>query len=132
MHVNTKEMVKSEILETRKKNMLERRFCSKIVETSPFAEPALTTMTINDFFHIERSLLVIFNFAPVGRHVSRSFKFCCDDMICKFKGQLEDLDESSKTNRNKPTDIITILVANRSKLLRMFADFKPDKGERDL
>ncbi|KAI3669303.1 hypothetical protein L6452_40534 [Arctium lappa] len=38
----------------------------------------------------------LFNFAAVGRHVARSFKFCCDDTICKFKGKLEDLDESSK------------------------------------
>lgn len=31
-------------------------------------------------------------------------------------------------NQNKPADIISILVANRSKLLRLFADFKTDKG----
>lgn len=30
-------------------------------------------------------------------------------------------------NQNKPADIISILVANRSKLLRLFADFKTDK-----
>jgi len=32
-------------------------------------------------------------------------------------------------NQNKPPDIISILVANRSKLLRLFADFKTDKGK---
>lgn len=31
-------------------------------------------------------------------------------------------------NQNKPADIVTILIANRSKLLRLFADFKLDKG----
>uniref|UniRef100_A0A2P2MFH3 Calcium-binding protein n=2 Tax=Rhizophora mucronata TaxID=61149 RepID=A0A2P2MFH3_RHIMU len=30
-------------------------------------------------------------------------------------------------NQNKPPDIVSILVANRSKLLRLFADFKADK-----
>ncbi|GJW60231.1 putative MO25-like protein [Tanacetum coccineum] len=30
-------------------------------------------------------------------------------------------------NQNKPAGIVSILVANRSKLLRLFADFKPDK-----
>lgn len=33
-------------------------------------------------------------------------------------------------NQNKPPDIVSILVANRSKLLRLFADFKTDKGRR--
>jgi calcium binding protein 39 len=33
-------------------------------------------------------------------------------------------------NQNKPPDIVSILVANRSKLLRLFADFKTDKGKR--
>ncbi|XP_010530064.1 PREDICTED: putative MO25-like protein At5g47540 [Tarenaya hassleriana] len=32
-------------------------------------------------------------------------------------------------NQNKPPDIINILVANRSKLLRLLADFKPDKED---
>ncbi|PWA46920.1 uracil phosphoribosyltransferase [Artemisia annua] len=31
---------------------------------------------------------------------------------------------------NKPADIVNILIANRSKLLRLFADFKPDKGQK--
>lgn len=31
-------------------------------------------------------------------------------------------------NQNKPPDIVSILVANKSKLLRLFADFKTDKG----
>lgn len=31
-------------------------------------------------------------------------------------------------NQNKPPDIVSILVANRSKLLRLFADLKTDKG----
>lgn len=31
-------------------------------------------------------------------------------------------------NQNKPADIVGILVTNRSKLLRLFADFKTDKG----
>lgn len=31
-------------------------------------------------------------------------------------------------NQNKPADIVNILVANRSKLLRLLADLKPDKG----
>ncbi|KAE8664527.1 Inositol monophosphatase 3 [Hibiscus syriacus] len=31
-------------------------------------------------------------------------------------------------NQNKPPDIFSILVANKSKLLRLFADFKTDKG----
>ncbi|KAK1558861.1 hypothetical protein Q3G72_007507 [Acer saccharum] len=30
-------------------------------------------------------------------------------------------------NQNKPPDIVGILITNRSKLLRLFADFKPDK-----
>lgn len=32
-------------------------------------------------------------------------------------------------NQNKPPDIVNILVANKSKLLRLFADFKTDKGK---
>lgn len=32
-------------------------------------------------------------------------------------------------NRNKPTDIVNIIVANRSKLLRFFASFRIDKSE---
>uniref|UniRef100_A0A1J3IYI8 Putative MO25-like protein n=1 Tax=Noccaea caerulescens TaxID=107243 RepID=A0A1J3IYI8_NOCCA len=32
-------------------------------------------------------------------------------------------------NQNKPADIINILVANRSKLLRLLADLKPDKED---
>lgn len=35
-------------------------------------------------------------------------------------------------NQNKPNDIVGILVANRSKLLRLFADFKTDKGKKTL
>lgn len=35
-------------------------------------------------------------------------------------------------NQNKPADIIGILVANRSKLLRLFADFKPDKEDEQF
>ena len=31
-------------------------------------------------------------------------------------------------NANKPPDIVTILLANRSKLLRFFSEFKSDKG----
>lgn len=31
-------------------------------------------------------------------------------------------------NRNKPTDIVNIIVVNRSKLLRFFASFRIDKG----
>lgn len=31
-------------------------------------------------------------------------------------------------NKEKPPEIISILVANRSKLLRFFSDFKMDKG----
>ncbi|XP_059282810.1 putative MO25-like protein At5g47540 isoform X3 [Lycium ferocissimum] len=33
-------------------------------------------------------------------------------------------------NRNKPSDIINIIVANRSKLLRFFASFRIDKDEQ--
>ncbi|KAG2261765.1 hypothetical protein Bca52824_068844 [Brassica carinata] len=32
-------------------------------------------------------------------------------------------------NQNKPADIVNILVANRSKLLRLLADLKPDKED---
>ncbi|GKV15069.1 hypothetical protein SLEP1_g25871 [Rubroshorea leprosula] len=32
-------------------------------------------------------------------------------------------------NQNKPPDVVSILVANRSKLLRLFADFKTDKED---
>ncbi|GJY38013.1 putative MO25-like protein [Tanacetum coccineum] len=35
-------------------------------------------------------------------------------------------------NQNKPADIVSILVANRSKLLRLFADFKPDKEDEQF
>ncbi|WMV31453.1 hypothetical protein MTR67_024838 [Solanum verrucosum] len=35
-------------------------------------------------------------------------------------------------NKNKPSDIISILVANRSKLLRLFADFKTDKEDEQF
>uniref|UniRef100_A0A199UCE2 MO25-like protein At5g47540 n=1 Tax=Manihot esculenta TaxID=3983 RepID=A0A199UCE2_MANES len=35
-------------------------------------------------------------------------------------------------NQNKPPDIVTILVANRSKLLRLFADFKTDKEDEQF
>lgn len=35
-------------------------------------------------------------------------------------------------NQNKPADIVGILVANRSKLLRLFADFKPDKEDEQF
>lgn len=31
-------------------------------------------------------------------------------------------------NQNKPADIVGVLVTNRSKLLRLFAGFKLDKG----
>lgn len=35
-------------------------------------------------------------------------------------------------NQNKPADIVGILVANKSKLLRLFADFKPDKEDEQF
>lgn len=35
-------------------------------------------------------------------------------------------------NQNKPSDIINILVANRSKLLRFFGGFKIDRGSKLL
>ncbi|KAM1108733.1 hypothetical protein ACFX13_005439 [Malus domestica] len=35
-------------------------------------------------------------------------------------------------NQNKPADIVSILVANRSKLLRLFADFKIDKEDEQF
>ncbi|XAR65744.1 hypothetical protein NMG60_11009954 [Bertholletia excelsa] len=35
-------------------------------------------------------------------------------------------------NQHKPPDIISILVANRSKLLRLFADFKTDKEDQQF
>lgn len=35
-------------------------------------------------------------------------------------------------NQHKPADIVSILVANRSKLLRLFADFKPDKEDEQF
>ncbi|KAJ7946387.1 Mo25 family protein [Quillaja saponaria] len=35
-------------------------------------------------------------------------------------------------NQNKPPDIISILVANKSKLLRLFADFKTDKEDEQF
>ncbi|XP_039044038.1 MO25-like protein At2g03410, partial [Hibiscus syriacus] len=35
-------------------------------------------------------------------------------------------------NQNKPPDIFSILVANKSKLLRLFADFKTDKEDERL
>jgi len=35
-------------------------------------------------------------------------------------------------NQNKPADIVGILVANRSKLLRLFADFKTDKEDEQF
>ncbi|XP_015582359.2 putative MO25-like protein At5g47540 [Ricinus communis] len=35
-------------------------------------------------------------------------------------------------SQNKPADIISILVANRSKLLRLFADFKTDKEDEQF
>ncbi|XP_059307133.1 putative MO25-like protein At5g47540 isoform X2 [Lycium ferocissimum] len=35
-------------------------------------------------------------------------------------------------NHNKPPDIVSILVANRSKLLRLFADFKTDKEDEQF
>ncbi|KAJ8566083.1 hypothetical protein K7X08_030560 [Anisodus acutangulus] len=35
-------------------------------------------------------------------------------------------------NKNKPSDIVSILVANRSKLLRLFADFKTDKEDEQF
>jgi calcium binding protein 39 len=31
-------------------------------------------------------------------------------------------------NKNKPAEVVNILVTNRSKLLRFFAGFKIDKG----
>ncbi|KAG8385836.1 hypothetical protein BUALT_Bualt03G0086600 [Buddleja alternifolia] len=34
-------------------------------------------------------------------------------------------------NQNKPPDIVGILLTNRSKLLRLFADFKTEKGSMD-
>ncbi|KAA3489005.1 Proteinase inhibitor I25, cystatin [Gossypium australe] len=35
-------------------------------------------------------------------------------------------------NQNKPPDIVSILVANKSKLLRLFADFKTDKADEQF
>ncbi|KAI4371641.1 hypothetical protein MLD38_009968 [Melastoma candidum] len=35
-------------------------------------------------------------------------------------------------NQNKPPDIVSILVANRNKLLRLFADFKFDKADEQF
>jgi calcium binding protein 39 len=35
-------------------------------------------------------------------------------------------------NQNKPPDIVSILMANRSKLLRLFADFKIDKEDEQF
>eukprot|EP00262_Sarcandra_glabra_P018873 TRINITY_DN6927_c0_g4_i3.p1 TRINITY_DN6927_c0_g4~~TRINITY_DN6927_c0_g4_i3.p1 ORF type:complete len:132 (-),score=21.04 TRINITY_DN6927_c0_g4_i3:279-674(-) len=35
-------------------------------------------------------------------------------------------------NQNKPPEIVTILVANRSKLLRLFSDFKPEKEDEQF
>ncbi|OMO76933.1 Sodium/sulfate symporter [Corchorus capsularis] len=35
-------------------------------------------------------------------------------------------------NQNKPADIVSILVANKSKLLRLFADFKTDKEDEQF
>ncbi|KAI6704650.1 hypothetical protein NL676_007612 [Syzygium grande] len=35
-------------------------------------------------------------------------------------------------NQNKPPDIVGILIANRSKLLRLFADFKFDKADEQF
>ncbi|XP_060212728.1 putative MO25-like protein At5g47540 [Lycium barbarum] len=35
-------------------------------------------------------------------------------------------------NKNKPSDIVNILLANRSKLLRLFADFKTDKEDEQF
>ncbi|CAN1749189.1 Putative MO25-like protein At5g47540 [Linum perenne] len=35
-------------------------------------------------------------------------------------------------NQNKPADIVSILVANRSKLLRLFADFKTEKEDEQF
>ncbi|KAM3345179.1 putative MO25-like protein [Capsicum galapagoense] len=35
-------------------------------------------------------------------------------------------------NKNKPSDIVNILVANRSKLLRLFADFKTEKEDEQF
>ncbi|TMW90737.1 putative MO25-like protein At5g47540 [Solanum lycopersicum] len=35
-------------------------------------------------------------------------------------------------NKNKPSDIVSILIANRSKLLRLFADFKTDKEDEQF
>ncbi|GAB2279388.1 hypothetical protein Dimus_014031 [Dionaea muscipula] len=34
-------------------------------------------------------------------------------------------------NQNKPPEIVSILVANQSKLLRFFGNFKLDKGRVD-
>ncbi|CAK7323268.1 unnamed protein product [Dovyalis caffra] len=35
-------------------------------------------------------------------------------------------------NQNKPPDIVSILIANKSKLLRLFADFKTDKEDEQF
>ncbi|GAV65235.1 Mo25 domain-containing protein [Cephalotus follicularis] len=35
-------------------------------------------------------------------------------------------------NQNKPPDVVSILVANRSKLLRLFADFKTEKEDEQF
>ena len=44
--------------------------------------------------------------------------------ICKFL-------QLFAANQNKPPDIVSILVANKSKLLRLFADFKTEKGTKE-
>ena len=41
--------------------------------------------------------LSTFSFTVVGRYVTWSFKFSCDDTICELKRQLEDFNESSKS-----------------------------------
>jgi calcium binding protein 39 len=35
-------------------------------------------------------------------------------------------------NQNKPPEIVTILVTNKSKILRLLNGFKPDKGNIEL
>ncbi|XP_071920801.1 putative MO25-like protein At5g47540 [Coffea arabica] len=41
-------------------------------------------------------------------------------------------DQLFAANQHKPPDIVSILVANRSKLLRLFADFKLDKEDEQF
>ena len=67
-------------------------------------------------------------------------------MLFRSKCGLSSFQESSKSiqieafhvfklfaaNQNKPPDIVSILVANKSKLLRLFADFKTEKEDEQF